>query len=138
MSTDTAQAAAATFDFEEFEDVLSASVTIKNPATQAPTSMIVTIAGPEHPTRKRLMFEKMRRMRKSMLKNQTLTDPEEEDGDETELVIACTLGWQGGPVPYSPDAARAVLSNPKRRWLRDQIKAALDERERFISRSAPH
>jgi hypothetical protein len=34
-------------------------------------------------------------------------------------------------VPFSPAEARRVYSDPKRRWLRDQVAAALQERELF-------
>jgi hypothetical protein len=71
-----------------------------------------------------------------------LADPEEEEGEEVDMLVACTLGWKGISVggkalAYSAEAARSLYTDPKRRWLRDQIKAALNEREHFIKRSDP-
>jgi hypothetical protein len=51
--------------------------------------------------------------------------------------VACTLGWTGSSLPYSAEAARKLYSDPKRRWLCDQVQAALDERELFMRSSAP-
>ena len=137
-SNDTA-AASAVFEFTDFEDVSAASVAIKNPVTGAPTPMVITLAGPEHPDRKRIAFAKQRRMRAGLAKTGKLQvgDPEEDEAEELDLLVACTLGWTGSPVPYSPAAARALYSDPKRRWLRDQVHTALHERELFTRACAP-
>jgi hypothetical protein len=42
-------------------------------------------------------------------------------------LVANTIGWEGAAVPYSPQAALALYSDPKRQWLRSQVRAALDE-----------
>ena len=128
------------FDIDAYEDVVSADVRIKNPTTGAPTPMTVTLAGPEHPDRKRLTYAKSRRLRATLAKTGKLptTDPEDDDADELELLVACTLAWTGASVPYSRDAARKLYADPKRRWLRDQVATALNERELFTQASAPN
>ena len=130
------------FDVADYEDVTSADVTIKDPSTGAPTALVITLAGPEHPARKKLNFDKQRRMRAQLQKTGKLQlgDPEEDEAEELEQLAAFTLGWRGlrsggADVAFSAEAARALYSSPKRRWLRDQVKAALDEREHFIRRS---
>lgn len=129
----------AVFDFTEFEDTTTADVRIKNPTTGAPTPMVVTLAGPEHPDRKRIAFAKQRRMRAGLAKTGKLQvgDPEEDEAEELDLLVACTLGWQGAPVDYSAKAVRDLYSDPKRRWLRDQVQAALQERELFTRACGP-
>lgn len=136
-------ASAPLLDLDDFEDVTSADLRIKHPETGAPTSVTITLAGPEHPDRKRILFARQRRMRNQLQKTGKLQlqDPADDEIDETDLLAACTLGWSGivvggQPVVYSPQAALAIYGNPKRRWLRDQVKAALDERELFIKRCA--
>lgn len=126
-----------TFRLDDFEDVLTAEVRIKNPATGAPTPMVVTLAGPEHPDRKRIQFNKSRRLRAELSKTGKLpvTDPEDDEADETEMLVACTIGWTGAEPAFSKQAARAVYVDPKRRWLRDQVLAALNERELFTRAS---
>lgn len=122
-----------TFDLEAYEDVTSADVRIKDPTTGAPTPMVVTLAGPEHADRKRLTFARQRRLRAALAKTGKVpvSDPEEDDAEELDMLVACTLGWSGASVPYSPAEARRLYSDPKRRWLRDQVAAALQERELF-------
>jgi hypothetical protein len=131
------------FDLAAFEDTGSADVTVKDPMTGESTAVVVTLAGPEHPARKRLLMNKQRRMRAQLQKTGKLVfqDPEEDEAEESEMLVACTLGWQnvcigGVAVEFSSDAASKLYADPKRRWLRDQLKAALDERENFIRRSA--
>lgn len=115
----------------------SATLRIKNPKTGAPTAMEVTLAGPEHPERKRLVYARQRKLRQNLAKTGKLpvVDPEDEEADELEQLIACTLGWAGASVAFNPAAARALYSDPKRRWLRDQVEAALAERELFTRAS---
>lgn len=139
MQPSTALAAAGpTFDFTSVEDVTTGTVRIKDPTTGAPTSMVITLAGPEHPERKRRLFNRQRKMRHQLAKTGRLpmTDPEDDEADEIDDLVAFTLGWDGAHMPYDRDAARALYSDPKRAWLRAQVKAALDEREAFTRRSA--
>lgn len=126
------------FDLAAFEDVLSSELTIRDPLTGAPTPLVITIAGPEHPDRKRDEFARSRRMRAELMKTGKvqLEDPEEEEADATERIARYILGWKGLRTPYTPAAALALVSDPKRRWLREQIRVALEERDRFIQRSA--
>ena len=63
-------------------------------------------------------------------------DPLDDDAEQTDELVACTLGWTGFSTPYSRDAARALYTDPKRRWLRDQVATGLQERELFIRRCA--
>jgi len=137
--TPVAAAAAACFDPLGFEDVPTATVRIKDPVTGAPTSMVITLAGPEHPDRKRRLHARQRRMRAAFAKNAgklPVTDPEDEAAEQLDELVASTLGWAGSSLPYSADAARQLYADPKRRWLCDQVQAALDERELFTRSSA--
>lgn len=128
-----------TFNLDDFEDVTSAEVRIKNPSTGAPTPMVVTLAGPEHADRKRLTFARQRRLRGALAKTGRVpvSDPEDDDADELDMLVACTLGWVGASVDYSRGEARRLYADPKRRWLRDQVAAALQERELFTRACVP-
>lgn len=129
-------------DLATFETVQTAEVTLRNPETGAPTSARITLAGPEHPVHRRILLDKNRRMRASMMKTgrMQLDDPEDEEAAETDLLIACTLGWSGlsrggEPVPYSEAEARKLYTDGTRRWLRDQVRTALGDAQSFIRRS---
>ncbi len=127
------------FDLMAFEDADSADLRIKHPVTGAPTTMVVQIAGPEHPLRRRLVLDRQRRLRAHLAKtgNMHISDPEDDAADDLELTVACTLGWRGAAQPYSPAAARELYADPKRRWLRDQVQAGLQDRALFMRSSAP-
>lgn len=128
-----------TFDLDAFEDVASAELRIKNPKTGEPTPMVVTLAGPEHPDRKRIAFARQRNLRAKLAKTGKVpvSSPEEDEDDELELLVACTLGWSGASVAYSRDEARRLYADNKRRWLRDQVAAGLQERELFTQACGP-
>lgn len=131
--------AAEALDILAFEDADSADLRIKHPVTGATTAMVVQIAGPEHPLRRRLVLDRQRRLRAHLAKtgNMHISDPEDDAADDLELTVACTLGWRGAAQPYSPAAARALYADPKRRWLRDQVQAGLQDRALFMRSSAP-
>lgn len=131
------------FDISDYEDVTACEVVIKHPVTGAPTDLVITVAGPEHPDRRRINFERQRQMRKALQRTGKLqlADPVEDEDADTEMLVACTLGWRGmmlGGVPleFSKEQVRRVYTDAKRRWLRDQVKTAMEEREAFIARSA--
>lgn len=133
-----------TFDLDSFEDISAGDYVVKHPETNQPTPIVVTLAGPEHPQRKKIAFAHQRRLRKVLQQTGKLqlADPEEEEADEVDMLVSCTLGWKGisvggKPLAHSAENARMIYSDPKRRWLRDQLKAALNEREHFIKRSDP-
>lgn len=130
------------FDITAFEDAQSGSVTIKDPATGASTALVIELAGPEHPARRKDGFARARRMRQELMKSGKvqLDDPEEEEAENTAKLADYTLGWSGlvsggTPVTFTRAAALQLYSDPKRRWLRDQVSVALEQRERFIKRS---
>lgn len=131
--------AAEPFDITAFEDADSADLRINHPLTGAPTTMVVQIAGPEHPLRRRLVLDRQRRLRAHMAKtgNVHISDPEDDAADDLDLTVACTLGWRGAAQAYSPAAARELYADPKRRWLRDQVQAGLQDRALFMRSSAP-
>lgn len=136
-------AVAAPFDLADFEDVPAAELNIKNPLTGKPTEAVIELAGPEHPVRKRIAFERARRARAAMMRTGKvqLTDPEDDEATETDDLVQMTLGWRGlviggAPIEHTPAAALALYTDPKRRWLREQVREFLEERKAFIQPSA--
>ena len=133
----------------EFEDVDSVEVAIRNPISGDPTGATVTLMGPVHPRRREIDFAIARRASKRLVEAMTKgrnaidqSDPEEEDEQVTDRLAKYTLGWaglageDGKPLEFSIAAARKLYGTPKLRWLRDQVKEAADDRERFTRRSA--
>lgn len=134
---------AETLDLDDFEDVTTTTVTLKNPATGAPTKATIDLAGPEHPDRKKFHMDRARKNRAAFQRSGKIeaTDPLDDYEEETGYLVICTVGWQGltkcgAALPHSAEAARAMYSDPKRQWIRAQVRKAMDETERFISGSA--
>ena len=60
--------------------------------------------------------------------------------ENIELLVACTLNWagiraKGQPLPFSVDNARVIYA--KLPWLREQVKAFIEDRANFLKASAP-
>lgn len=124
------------FKITDIQDAQSAVLELKHPITGVLLGATITLAGPEHPKRKAVEFAKQRQLRAAIQKTGRLemVQPEEDELNAIERLVACTLGWTGiaddnGPIEFSPSAAEKLYSA---RWLRDQVGMALDERERFI------
>lgn len=132
----------ATLDLDDHEDISTGTLTLVNPSTLAPTTATITLASKEHQSRKQIDMARTRRLRSAF--NQTgkmpVSDPVEDIADETEYLVASTLGWnltQGGvALAFSADAARKLYTDPKKHWVRAQVLAALNKSELFIKSSA--
>lgn len=132
-----------TFKIGSITDALDAEVELKHPGTGVGLGAFVRLAGPEHPTRKALMFSRARKMRAALQRvgRVEIGDPEEEFDESLERLSQCVLGWRGiegdaGPLAFSTGAARALLGDPGNAWIREQLQLALDQREVFIRTSA--
>lgn len=135
-------AAPAAFDLDDFEDLQTATVVLKNPVTGEPTSSTIEIVGPEHPTRQGIVMARARRIRAEFQKTGKVpvSDPVEDVEADTDLLVSSVTGWnltQGGkPLEFSAAAARALFTDPRKQWVRVQVRKALDEAERFIRNSS--
>lgn len=134
--------APAGLDLDQVETLQTAVLHIVHPVTAKPTGATVIVAGPEHPDRKRLVHLAMRQHREEFERTGKIgMPPDEHEAQTLGLVIGCTLGWsgmsQGGqPLEFSADACKALFNDPRRAWLRDQVKAGLDQKDLFIGSSA--
>lgn len=125
------------------KSVLSAKVEIKD-ENSAPTGVFFEIAGSTHPKRKSILLGNQRRLQHQLQKTGkvTLDDPAEQELQARDNLVSFTLGWsgftdeKGKEVPFSPEAARELYENDEYSWLVDQLNAALNEKERFMQRSA--
>ncbi len=131
-------------DLASITTLKSAEVEIVHPATAVGLGVMFLLAGPEHEVRKRAGVEAARRMRDRILADDL--DVVTTDAQETEVLVASTLGWRrkddGGPVtfggeplPFSAEAARKLYTDPERHWLRMQVRNALERRAVFIGGS---
>lgn len=129
------------FDVDSIADIGTAELPLKVNG-QALPGVFVTLAGPEHPTRKAFAMDKARRMRKQLARTGKieLDDPLEEQEDETQHMVACVLAWRGiaragKPLECTRENVLALMSDPGKGWFRRAIKEAYEDVENFIQRS---
>jgi hypothetical protein len=97
----------------------------------------LTLAGPNHPQRKKIEFQRARLLRNRVSKKGRfeLTDPEEDSEYAIDRLVASTLGWAGfadGAQPIEFSAAAVEKFYLSLSWLRDQANEYLDEKTNFL------
>ena len=132
----------ALFDVDSINDITTAEINLKVNGQPLP-GVFVTLAGPEHKTRKQYALDRARRMRKQLARTGKLEldDPVDEQEDETAHLAACVLAWRGiGKAGAALECTRenvvALLNDPAKGWFRRSVKEAFDDVENFIKRSA--
>lgn len=128
----------APIDLDSIEDLQEADIPIKHPVTGAIVGTI-RLLGPENPVRRRLIFARIDRMNADATSGTQVRAEEhfEEMNDElAEITVGWNLVMSGKSLPFSRQAARELYADPRRGWLRAQVLAARDNRERFIGASA--
>ena len=103
--------------------------TVANPAT-------ITVAGKDSDTYR--TFQRRLLNRRLAVKGRRDSTPTVEELEEEglSLLVTCTLGWKnieldGKALAFSPGAARQLYSDFP--WIREQVDAAIGDRERFLS-----
>jgi hypothetical protein len=140
-TTPPALAPIAALDLDQVESLASAEHQLRHPVSGDPVGAWLTLAGPEHPDRRRLVHKALLQHRDEYERTGKVgLAPDEAEAQALALVIGCTLGWRGmvtggAALEYSVEACRALYSDPRRAWVRDQAKAALDRRDLFIGAS---
>lgn len=126
------------FDLDSVEDLFAADYELLHPVTLAPTGAFITLAGPEHPQRKRIAMDLMRRLRATAARaKQAMPDPEEDARESVKLLAKVTLGWRGirkngADVPFSEAEAAELYADPKRQWVVKQLLTAMNDQDLFI------
>jgi hypothetical protein len=129
-------------DIDAYDDVPTGRLTLLDPKTQARTSTYIELASPEHESRKRIDLDRTRRLRAEFAATGKMpsSDPLEDIEDETDYLVAATLSWNvtrgGQPVECTPANVRALYTDPKKQWVRAQVRAGLHKTELFIKDSA--
>lgn len=132
----------ASLDLDDFEDIPVGTLVLLDPKTEMPTTSTITLASAEHEARKRIDLARTRRLRAEYSQKGKIasTDPIDDIAEETDYLVASTLGWsltQGGAaLPFSTEAARKLYTDPKKAWLRAQVLAGVRKTEIFIKASA--
>jgi hypothetical protein len=135
---------------EHIKNIFSADFEVVHPIQKdaagkfVGTGLFITLAGPEHPDRKRLALNATRAVRSALSKKMAageravpdIKDPESDYAEHIETLVQCTLGWHrkdGRPcTPFSTKAVREVYANPESQWLVEQVTRRYYDAELFI------
>lgn len=129
------------FDLDDIQDLESAEIELLHPKTGNGLGAFVTLAGPEHPDRKRLTMAMIRRMRTEQARAAAanavavrtgkqpavnVTDPEDDTAETIENLAAITLAWRGmkfggQEMACTKQAALDLYRDPKRQWIVRQL-----------------
>lgn len=132
----------ASLDIDAFDDVPTGRLVLVNPKTKEPTSTYIELASPEHESRKRIDLARTRKLRAEFAATGKMpsSDPLDDIEDETDYLVASCLGWNvtrgGEVVECTPANVRALLTDPKKQWVRAQVRAGVHKTELFIADSA--
>lgn len=126
------------FEVNSIKEVETGTLDVINPSTGAKMDgTTLTLAGPNHPTRKALEFNRARVLRARVNKKGKfeMTDPQEDEDYEIDRLVACTTGWtgfvrDGNPIQCTDAEKRAIYEHAA--WLRKQVSDFLDDPMNFI------
>lgn len=128
------------FDLSAIRQQDTGTLEIVHPATGEGTGWLIEIAGPGHPATLRQRNSMIARARKAGAKSQERT-AEQIDRESAEFLANSIISWSGltmdgKPVPYSPEKALEILSDPGFSLIRDQINKFLLAETSFLKPSA--
>ncbi len=129
-------------DIDAFDDAPTGKLFLVNPKTKEKTNTFIELASPEHESRKRIDLARTRRLRAEFAANGKLEtrDPLEDIEEETDYLVASCVGWNvtraRQPVDFNEANVRALLTDPKKQWVRAQVSAGISKTELFIVDSA--
>ena len=110
-----------------------ADVELVHPITREPLDATITILGRDSDEYRAAISEQARKRAQSRNKG-AISFAEADDG-AMEILVACTIGWDGivengDPIQFSLAEARRIYK--KYPWIREQVDEALADRALFL------
>jgi hypothetical protein len=118
-------------------------VSIVNPKTRQPIrdaegkESYISIVSLDSPEVQRVQKDTLNKRLKT--RGRLTMSADELDAERANTLVAATKGWylvslDGTPlnVPFSEATARALYSDPRFAWIREQVNEALDDRATFL------
>jgi hypothetical protein len=135
MSNSPSNAFSLDLDATEYSE--TAEVTIAHPTNGMPTTMKFIVAGADSAVY--MAYDRAATDRRLAAAQQGIRgmDAATIEKEAVEILVTCTLGWKGvtrggKDWPFSPENVRALYTDPKFRWLRNQVDRAIGDRKLFI------
>ena len=120
---------------------IGAVLEVLHPVDNTPLGIKITLAGADSDIYRRFMAKIANKARQRIKPGRPYTPPTQEEDRENavNLLVACTLGWEGiimrgEEYPFSPENARVLYSDPGFSWLYDQVDGFIQDRANFLSR----
>jgi hypothetical protein len=119
----------------------SSAMPVRHPATGDVMRMpdgreqVIHLQGMDSPAFRKVMADYQDRI----IRKRKPGGAKESESNAIDAVTACTTGWllegdDGGELPFSPEAARALYT--EHRWLRVQCDEWMGERANYLGESA--
>ena len=118
----------------------SAWITIQHPTTADCGIRVLVLHRHAPAVQDFLRVIQKKRMDSSQRSGRLKLIPEDIEAEGIELLVSATKAWEGiedeagQPLACTPDAARAIYSDPGCAWLRKQVDEAMGETSLFFER----
>lgn len=113
---------------------------VLHPIDDTKLGITITLVGQDSEIHRAFVNRQANKLRQKITPGRGYMPPSIEKDQEqaTELLVACTLGWEGMAMggkdyPFSPDNARALYSDPGYAWLREQVDRFIADRANFLA-----
>lgn len=127
----------------DIADLFTAEFEVLNPRTGEGIGLFLTIAGPEHPSRKAQVKKTVLEARADVTRRMTsrvpvaprFKDPDEEELEARRELAAATMGWRSTKVqlpPFTQEGIAALYMDPSKQWLVKQVMEKVDDQKLFI------
>ncbi|MDR2945992.1 MAG: hypothetical protein LBV79_04525 [Candidatus Adiutrix sp.] len=126
------------FDLADFTQSLADSAWLKilNPKDNSDTGLRFHLAGPDSEIYRRA--ESAARNKSLARQTKTKLTAEMVDEQVLEHLLAVTIGWEGlvyngQPLEFTSDNLRHIYTEPRLRFIREQVEAFVSDRQNFFS-----
>jgi hypothetical protein len=113
---------------------------VLHPANDTRLGIRITLAGEDSEVYRSFVNKQANKLRQKVMPGRAYVPPPVEKDQEqaTDLLAACTLGWEGmvmngKPYPFTRENAKALYSNPGFAWLRNQVDKFIADRANFLA-----
>lgn len=130
------------------------AVEILHPVTRVPLGVRILVFGTDSEIyRSHLRRRQNRTMERAKRGRGQAVTAEELENESTDLLVACTKGWESdvvendekktvaaipfgaeGLLPSTPENVRRIYAHPGFRWLREQVDAEIGDRANFLDK----
>lgn len=118
-------------------------VHLRHPQTDAPIGTIIRVMGSDSEAYQEKDREHQRERLERLARTGAVTPPTEEEKEHqaADLLAAVTVSWtdliiRGKPQEFSKANALALYADSRRRWIREQVDAAVHRRANFLRQPA--